>query len=401
MAPRCRIPAVENVHPSAGAVLALGMAVALAASAGYAQTAQAPGAPVQVAAAKAGKAPPARPGHEFGSYLAGYHAFRQRDFDAAAIYMNDALEAQPPGPDLLRRALVAKLASGRAGPARVLARRLLAIEPDAPLAKLSLAVGDFKAGRFESAKARLSTIGGRGPDAIYGSLLSAWAEAGAGRYDAAIEVLRRPDGDRNPLAVYGHHSALILDLANRPEEAERHYLDAVRQMPQPTARLILAVGSFYRRMGNTAEAERRYTAFLAERQRSPLIESALADLRAGKPATRLVSDAIEGAAEVFFVAANFGIRTRLTEFALVYGRFALELKPRFSSARVLVGQILQSVGREESALEAYRSVDRGVSAFLVGPGCGARTGFRGWAARKKPSGSCARWSRNARNARMR
>ncbi len=354
MAPRRRNPVVENLSRSASCVLA----VALAASPGYAQVEQAPGAPVQVAAAKASKVPPARPGQEFGSYLAGYHAFRQRDFDAAASYMNDALEAQPLGADLLRRALVAKLASGQADSARGLARRLLAIEPVAPLAKLSLAVGEFKAGRFDSAKARLSTIRDRGPDAIYASLLSAWAEAGSGRYDAAIEVLRRPGGNRNPVAVYSHHSALILDLANRPEEAERHYLDAVRQMPQPTARLTLAVGSFYQRMGNTDEAERRYTAFLAERHRSPLIESALADLRAGKTAARFVSDAIEGAAEVFFVAANFGIRTRSTAFALVYGQFALELKPHFPSARVLVGQILESVGREESAIEAYRLVDK-------------------------------------------
>ena len=352
MAPRCRNPVIEGVFPP------VCLALALAATVGYAQVAKAASAPVQVAAAKAGKATPARPGHEFGSYLAGYHAFRERDFGAAASYMNDALRARPLGPDLLRRALVARLASGQADSARVLARRLLAIEPEAPLAKLSLAIGDFKAGRFEPAKARLSTIRGRGPDAIYASLLSAWAEAGSGRYDAAIELLRKPDDDRNPLAVYRHHSALILDLANRPEEAERHYLEAVRQMPQPTARLIFAVGSFYQRKGDAAEAERRYTAFLAERHRSPLIESALADLRAGKPAARIVSDAIEGAAEVFYVAANFGIRTRSTAYALVYGQLALDLRPRFSSARVLVGEILESVGRDESAIEAYRSVDK-------------------------------------------
>ena len=358
MAPRCRNPAIEDVFPSVGFLPALAVAVALAASSGYAQDARAPGAPVQIAAAKAGKAPPTGPAHEFGSYLAGYHAFRQRDFGVAASYMNDALRAQPLGRDLLRRALVAKLASGQADSARVLARRLLAIEPDSPLAKLSLTAGDFKAGRFESARSRLSTIGGRGPDAIYASLLSAWAEAGSGRYDTAVEILQRPAGDRNPLAVFRHHSALILDLANRPEAAERHYLDALRQMPQPTARMILAVGSFYRRKGNPDEAERHYTAFLAERDRAPLIESALADLRAGKPAARIVSNAIEGAAEVFFVGANFGIRTRSTDFALVYGQFALDLKPQFPSARVLVGRTLQSAGREESAIEAYRLVDK-------------------------------------------
>ena len=362
MAPRCRTPVIEGVSPAARFILALGTAVALAASAGYAQMAQTPTAPMQIAAARGVKAPPAAAALELGSYLAGHHAFRQRDFVAAARYMSDALEAQPAGSSLLRRALIAKLASGQADSARVLARRLLGIEPDAPLAQLSLTVGDLKAGKFDSAKARLSTFGGRGPSAFYGPLLSAWVEAGSGRYDAAIAALGKP-GDkpgvnRDFTAVHSLHAALILDLADRPKEAERHYLDAAGQTQRPTARLIQGIGSFYRRTGDTAEAERRYTAFLAEQNRFPLIESALADLRAGKPATPVVADVTEGAAEVFFNAADMGMRTRSIELALIYGQLALDLRPDFPSARVLVGRILESVGREEDAIETYGFVDR-------------------------------------------
>ena len=330
--------------------------------------------------AAAAETKPSRAALEFGSYLAGHHAYRVRDFGAAARYMGEALQAQPAGVRLLRRTFIAKLASGQAGSARSLARRLLAIEPDAPLAKLSLAVGDLKAGKFESARARLSTIGRRGPNAFTVPLLSAWAEAGLGRYDAALAALRRPGDNARFGAIHSLHAALILDLAGRAQEAEKDYLEAAKQMPRPTVRLVQAIGSFYRRSGDAAEAERRYDAFLAEQSRSPLIESALADLRAGKPATAIVSGGAEGAAEVFFNAATMGMRTRSIEFALIYGQLALELRPDFPSARVLVGRVLESVGRDEEAIQAYGLVDRASPLS--------------WSARLRRSGGLARLERD-------
>ena len=301
---------------------------------------------------------PSRAALEYGSYLAGHHAYRVRDFGAAARYMSEALQAQPAGIGLLRRTLIAKLASGQIDSALSLAKRLLAIEPNAPLAKLSLAVADLKAGRFESARALLSAVDERGPNAFIVPLLSAWAEAGLGRYDAALQAVRGPGKNARSGAIHRLHAALILDLAGRAQEAERDYLEAERQMPQPSIRLVEAIGSFYRRSGDAAEAERRYNAFLAEQSRSPPIVSALADLRAGKPATAIVSGGAEGAAEVFFNAANIGMRTSAIELALIYGQLALDLRPDFPSTRVLVGRMLESFGRDEEAIAAYGLVNK-------------------------------------------
>ena len=295
---------------------------------------------------------------EFGSYLAGHHAFRTRDFGTAARYMSAALEAQPAGLALLRRALIAKLASGQGDSARALARRLLAIEPDASLAKLSLAVGELKAGRYAAAKARLSSIRGRGPNAFTVPLLTAWAEAGLGRYDSALAGLDGPGANAGATAAHKLHAAFILELAGRGAEAESRYLDAERRMQTPTVRLVQAIGSYYRRAGKADEAERRYRAFLADRSPSPLIESALAALQRGAAARRVVADPPAGTAEVFFNAARMGMRTRSVELALIYGQFALDLRPDFPSARMLVGRILESVGRDEDAIEAFGRVSR-------------------------------------------
>jgi len=341
----------------ARAILFPGAAVAVLLSAAPGHAAEGQAAPMRVAAAAGAPAEPAARPLELGSYLAGHHAFRQRDFGAAARYMSEAVAAQPAAERLLLRALVAKLASGETDSARTLARRLLALEPDAPLSGLSLAVSDFKAGRFEAARTRLASTGGRGPNAFTVPLLTAWAEAALGRYDAARAALPEP-GDNPGFAPFRSlHGALILDLAGRPQEAEGLYLEAVEQARRPTVRMVQAVGSFYRRAGDEDEAERRYTDFVSGENRSPLIESALGDLRAGKPATPIVANGTEGAAEALLAGANLGLRARSIEMALIYGRLALDLRPDFPSARVLVGQILESVGRDEEAVEVYASVN--------------------------------------------
>ncbi len=339
----------------ARAILFPGAAVAVLLSAAPGHAAEGQAAPMRVAAGAPAE-PAARP-LELGSYLAGHHAFRQRDFGAAARYMSEAVAAQPAAERLLLRALVAKLASGETESARTLARRLLALEPDAPLSGLSLAVGDFKAGRFEAARTRLAATGGRGPNAFTVPLLTAWAEAALGRYDAARAALPEPVDNPGFAPFRSLHGALILDLAGRPQEAEGLYLEAVEQARRPTVRMVQAVGSFYRRAGDEDEAERRYTDFVSGENRSPLIESALGDLRAGKPATPIVANGTEGAAEALLAGANLGLRARSIEMALIYGRLALDLRPDFPSARVLVGQILESVGRDEEAVEVYASVN--------------------------------------------
>ncbi|MDE0056769.1 MAG: tetratricopeptide repeat protein [Defluviicoccus sp.] len=350
MAARCFAAATGRARRRACAILSLAAGIVLLPAAGG--DAGDAGAPTTSLAKATGRT------LELGSYLAGHHAFRTRDFGAAARYLSEAVAAEPGGRRLLLRALIAKLASGEAEAARALARRLLALEPDAPLALLSLAVGEFKAGRFEAARTRLATIGGRGPNAFTVPLLSAWAEAALGRYDAARAALPGT-GDNAAFAPFRSlHGALMLDLAGRAKEAKELYLEAADQAGRPTVRLVQAIGSFYRRFGDAAEAERRYTAFVAGESRSPLIERALGDLRAGRPATPIVANGTEGAAEALLDGARMGLRARSIEMALVYGRLALELRPDFPSARVLVGQILESVGRDEEAVEVYGSVNR-------------------------------------------
>ncbi len=314
------------------------------------------------------------PAGTLGSYLAGNHAFKQRDFRAAARHLGEALAVQPKSRSLLHRVLISRLASGQIDAAHIAARRLLSIEPAtevvnrpawtraravSTLASLSLAAGDIRLGKFDSAKARLSTVPRVGLHASAVVLIAGWAEAGLGRYDAAVaavDELKAAAHETDDVRTF--HAGLILDLADRPAAAEKRYLDAFEEASQPTARMIEAAGSLYRRIGNDEEADRRYSTFLTERNPSPAIARARADLHAGKPAVRIVGSAVEGAAEAFFGLAGWGLKRRAVDLALIYGRIALYLRPDFPAAQVLVGRILDSIDRTADAVEVYGQVDR-------------------------------------------
>ena len=292
-----------------------------------------------------------------GNYLAGRFAQKARDFRAAARLLSNALGSDPQNPDLLRRAFFTSLASGQVDAARRLARRTAAFGKPAPLADLVLVVEKLREGAFDEAERMLGATSGRGFSAFLVPLLSAWAQAGQDRPDDALKTLAGLKETAGFAVIGDYHSALILDLAERTEEAERHYLAAVSGAPRPTVRLIEAIGSFYERTGRPGEAEKRYRDFLDQQGASPLLEHALAQVSSGAPG-RIVADAGQGAAEVLFNVSGTPLQENSIGIALICGHLALHLRPRFPLARVLVGRMLESVGRAEEAIAVYDSVDR-------------------------------------------
>lgn len=318
---------------------------------------------MQTAAVDQPKSVPIEIGYKVGSstvgnYLAGRFAQKRRDFVTAAELLSNALKADPNNRDLLRRAFLANLASGQMGPALTLAAKITAVENTSPLANLMLIVGEMRDGAFAAAEKRLGKVGTRGFNAFMVPLLSAWAQAGQGRFDDALATLDGLNGISGFTVIHDLHAALINDLAGRTAQAEEKYLAAIKGAPRPTVRLLEALGSFYERTGRPEEAEKRYRAYLGQQNESLLLEDAISRIATGKKALPIVANAKEGAAEVFFNVSGTLLQENSVEVALIYGRLALELRPRFPLARVLVGRMLESVNRAEEAIAIYDGVDK-------------------------------------------
>jgi tetratricopeptide (TPR) repeat protein len=158
--------------------------------------------------------------------------------------------------------------------------------------------------------------------------------------------------------MHNLHAGLILDLGGDAATAEKRYRQASGGGARVTLRNVEALGSLLERGGKAAQAKTLYAKYLAENPDSLMLAPAVARLDTGAPAPPLVETAIDGAAEVLFNLAGMLTRENSAETALMYGRLALHLRPDFPIAQMLVGRILESVGRPRDAIEVYENIAR-------------------------------------------
>ncbi|HLH48483.1 MAG TPA: tetratricopeptide repeat protein [Roseiarcus sp.] len=291
-----------------------------------------------------------------GNYLAALIAGDERDTSAAATYFREALRADPRNPDLIERAFAAALANGNMSDAFDLADRLLVRDPNNSLARLTEACRAFAEGQYAVARAQLAGGGAGKAHDLTTSLLTAWTYAGAGDSRRALDTLDRI-GDASVAVFRDYHAGLIASLlGNAPEAAKR--LKAAYDAEKNTLRLADAYARNLDRHGDAAGAKKIYEDMQRVLPHHPLVDSALADLAAGKTLDPIVRNAKDGAAEVLYGLGAAGSRQGDELAALIYLRLALLLKPDHALAIVTVADLYLQLKQNQAAIDAYEKVPR-------------------------------------------
>ena len=287
-----------------------------------------------------------QPAGGYAAYLAGRHAARIGDADEAASRLDAALRhGGGDEREVLAQAFLAAVMAGK--PEAVdLARRL----PDDPVARLVLADHEAKAGRWDAAEARYAALPQQGIAQVLRPLTVAWAQLGAGRTDAALATLRPLVEGQQFRGAYALHAALVADLGGRPGEAARLYRVAQAEYGPPTLRLGQSLASWHARRGAMAEAQ----AVLRDTLRGGELAMVRAALEAGVM-ERPVRSAADGIAEAYLAMANTLRGQNATDLAQVVLRLALDLRPDFASARLLMAD-LQDATRPDAALATLEAV---------------------------------------------
>ena len=291
-----------------------------------------------------------------GKYLAGNHAQRMRDFGAAADYLTDALTVDDSNRDLRRRAFLAMLTSGQMEAAAKLARVIVKTDSELPLARLSLAVEDIRAGKFDAAAKHYEAMPQRGVNAVMIPLLLAWTRAGQGDTRAALDALAVLVKNGRFRVVHDLHAGLINEIAGNMAEAEKAYAQARDR--RLTLSVVQALGTLFERTGRGVKAKALYAEFLKTNPNSEIAESALVRIAAGNRPEPPVKDAYQGIAEVFYNMANTLTRGRAIEIeqALIYGNFSLHIRPDYPVGQMLVAGILESLERYDDAIRVYDGI---------------------------------------------
>ena len=282
-----------------------------------------------------------------GAFLVGRYALGRTDFASASDGFLRALAADPQDPDLQQQAFGAAVLNGRPE-AVTLARQL----PSNPAAVLVLADQDVHAGAWLDAQARFGALPSQGLTQVLAPLLLAWAQQGAGSTDRALATLRPYLEGVRYRGVYDLHAAIMNDQAGRAAEAARLYRQAVVDYGAPNLRLGLILASWQARNGHEAEARAAIRAMI---EGSP-------DLAIAEPALQLaaaqkqVASASEGIAEAYLALAASLQRGDAPDFALLLLRLGLDLRPDFTSARLLAADIQSAGGQPAGALNTLAPV---------------------------------------------
>ena len=282
-----------------------------------------------------------------GAYLNARFATSQADPDKAAGSYLRALEADPASPELLQGAFVASLLSGRPE-AISLARRLPANQE----AQYLLAGVDARAGKWDSARQRFSSMPRQGLTQLLQPLLVAWAEQGAGRTDVALNTLRPFADGKTFRGIYVLHMALIADQAGRTAEAERTYTLARTLFAPNNLRLTQILASWEARQGRPDEARQLLLGLTDGQDEMALVVPALIATDRTMP----VATPLQGIADAYLALASALRQQDANDFALIMLRLALDLRPDFTEARILAAEINLAGKHPTQALEVLAEV---------------------------------------------
>lgn len=293
-----------------------------------------------------------------GNYLSGRHAQAVRDMPEAVKFLNKSLELAPGIPDLERRTFILLTSEGRIDEALPLARKVLEQKSSAPMASLTVVVGDIGKGRFDVAAKAIAALPVGGLNGFMAPLLAAWSGIAQGQStDQAIEHLQPllTDGSK---PLFYLHKAMILDFKGDTAAAEKAYQQEILEQGGISLRVIELLGNLYRRMGEDAKAEVLYRNFSKINPNSPITRHALKQLKSGAAVKPIIGSAKDGAAESFFGIATTLSQQNARETALIFTRLGLHLQPDFPVMQILLGDILQLDDQLGSANAVYGAIDR-------------------------------------------
>jgi tetratricopeptide (TPR) repeat protein len=290
------------------------------------------------------------------AYLAGRHALELGRVEEAARYFERAAAADPLNLELRRQAFLLTVAAGEIDRGIALARQLLELDGAIEEARLLLAVVEAKAGRYQAMREQVARLGGRGPLGGVAPALRAWARAGTGDLDAALELLERGGRDDPFALLRGYHRAMILAYGGRLAEA-RAALAALEKGDEPLpVRVLFAQAALDVRAGERERALSRIDAY-RKRAGDPASLAAIRErIVRGEEGWLPAADPASGAADLLLGLADLLREQRVGAQALLYARLAAHLTPDAGDVWLAIGRIAQLQDDHAAAIRAYERV---------------------------------------------
>ncbi|WP_246058888.1 tetratricopeptide repeat protein [Shimia litoralis] len=289
-----------------------------------------------------------------GAYLAARQASMNSDYTASAEYFTRALTRDPSNPKILESAVLAYLSLGQIDTAIPIARKMETDGLESQLARMVLAAGLIKDGRYE---ALLDSIeSGQGVSELVDGLMTAWAHIGNGDMSNALKAFDAVSEQPGLAGFASYHRALALASVGDFEGAEAIYSDKSGSAIQLTRRAVMALAEILSQLDRNDEALKLMDDVF-QGDLDPDLKIIHTKLVAGETlAFTHVRGAQDGMAEVYYSLAGALEREANPDYTLLYTRVAEYLRPDHFEALLLSAGLLEQLGQFDLATAAYKRV---------------------------------------------
>ncbi|MGE4371413.1 MAG: tetratricopeptide repeat protein [Xanthobacter sp.] len=290
-----------------------------------------------------------------GSYLAARFASSERDNDAAITHLRNLLKLDADNPEVVERTFIATLVDGQIDDAVALARRLVEIDSNNRLARLTLGVNAMRKKHYRTARSNLAlSVSGPIGD-LTATLLAGWSFLGSGQPKNATTVIERLKGPEWYGGLKALNAGLILQVAGKDKEAGKLLRQAAELDPN-SLRAVEAYARWVSRNEDPKAALAIFNALDSRLQRHPMVKQQTALLESGKTLPAMVTTPQQGAAQVLYDLGTLLARQGGEDLALVYLQLATWLNPEHPFGYLTLAELYEQLKQPEKAIAAYRLV---------------------------------------------
>ena len=299
------------------------------------------------------------PSSPLGNYLAGNFALNHGELKEAATYFRLALAGAPDNPELLDQLFLLTLAAGQFDQALDQAERLAEQDRGVDEALVLLALDQVRDDDFEDAQETLTRLDQDGIAALAAPFLDAWAIFAAGGPDATSRAVARLEAGEPLGPLNDYHIAMLQQLGGNTGEARALMGGAMPEQGRAPLRLLQAYAAMLAEAGQHDAAIDVIQAEIDDGVDQPLLNDAMAALRAGEVPALPFTDASGGMADALLGIAEALHQERGGSRAVVYARLATFLQPQLAEGFILIGDVMAEQANFDAAIEAYGAVEEG------------------------------------------
>lgn len=296
-----------------------------------------------------------------GAYLAGRVAHIRKDFGRAADYYRIAMEDRPKDLDMVGQLYLLLASQGRIDEAAVYAQQAIDNKKGTMFAYMIMAAKKMHDGDYKGAVSSIDTI----DDVLYKSLIApmfnAWSYAGLNDEKKAFSELAKLKKEESFIPIYNQQSALLYDYMGKNREAMRTYEAILNdKSAELSVRMLQIITNFYVRSGQKDKAVNIMKAASNVQVLDPLMEFLRKKVNEAneKDTKPILSSPKVGAAEALFAVVSSFKYAEAIDVAHMYTALTIYLNPEYSTAKILMADILETREIYEEANKIYDSIDK-------------------------------------------